>query len=422
MSGEMEPVGQQHRERDGGRRPKPIRILHVLHTFGTGGAEAGVRKLIAGLDGERFEQSVCTVLEGPARDPQTGARIVSLGRRRGSRGPLVLPFRRLFARELPHIIHARNWGAIEAIPGARLARVPGVIYSEHGLDVRTAKAQPWRRNAFRRLCFRWADQVFTVSEGLRNYFVPQLRMAAERLPVIANGVDTDRFRPLPQAREELRRELRQSADAFVVGTVSRLDPVKDHRTLFRAAEKLLAQGRSLQLVVLGDGPERAALQAEVEASPGLRGHVLFAGERGDVARWLQCLDVFVLPSLAEGMSNTLLEAMASGVAPVASRVGGNPEVIEEGQSGLLFEAGNATALAACLNLLAQDASRREQLAVGARRRVQSRFRLGDMLQQYARLYEQVAAAKRVLGSRDRRDFAGEQTVLRPAAQAIRKTH
>jgi len=244
------------------------------------------------------------------------------------------------------------------------------------------------------LCFWWADQVFAVSQGLRDYFTHQLRIRSGRLPVVPNGVDTELFRPDSQAREEMRQNLGLSPDLFVIGTVSRLDPVKDHPTLLRAVELLLSQGCALRVFVVGDGPERVALERRAQASSLLRERVVFIGERGDVTRWLQCFDAFVLPSLAEGMSNTLLEAMASGVAPVASRVGGNPEVIEEGRSGLLFDAGDANALAACLKTLALDSQTRRQLGTGARQRVQRCFSLHEMLENYAELYKSVSVGKR----------------------------
>lgn len=388
-----------------------IRILHVVHSLGTGGTETGVRKLLLGLDQDVFEQTVCTVLAGPATDRQTGAHVVSLGRSRGNVGFLLPDFYRVFRRERPHVVHARNWGTVESVPAARLARVPGVIYSEHGLDVHSVSRQPWRRNAFRRLCFWWADRVFAVSEGLRDYFTPQLPILGGRLLVVPNGVDTELFRPVPETREEMRRELALAPDLFVVGTVSRLDPVKDHRTLLRAAELLLLQGCALRVLVVGNGPERAALEGEVQASSLLRERVVFVGERGDVPRWLQCFDAFVLPSLAEGMSNTLLEAMASGIAPVASRVGGNPEVIEEGRSGLLFDAGDANALAACLKILALNRDTRCRLGTGARQRVQSCFDLREMLENYTELYESVLAGKRRVFPVVRSDSARQQPYL-----------
>ena len=366
-----------------------IRIIHVVRSLGTGGTEEGVRKLLAGLDRHAFEQIVCTVVAGPEVEPQTGTRVVTLGRPAAGREFLVPDLIRVFARERPQIVHSRNWGTIEAVPAARLARVGAVVHSEHGLDVQTMGGQPWRRRILRRLCFGWANTVFAVSRELRDYYAKQLGIPAERLRIISNGVDTERFRPDAELRRQLREQLSVDAGTLVVGTVSRLDPVKDHRALFQAAELCLTRGVRLQLVIVGDGPERASLERDVQNRSLLRDRTLFTGETRNVVRWLNGFDVFALPSLTEGMSNTLLEAMAVGVPPVASCVGGNPEVIEEGRSGLLFEAGNTEALAACLKGLAQDPKWRQSLGTNARQRVQSCFSLERMMQNYARLYEGV---------------------------------
>jgi sugar transferase (PEP-CTERM/EpsH1 system associated) len=367
--------------------------MHVVHSLGTGGTEAGVRKLLAGLDGSAFQQTVCTVLDSPAADPTTGTRVISLGRSRRSIGFLVPDLARVFERERPHIVHSRNWGTIEAVPAARLARVPGVIHSEHGFNMHTVNQQPWRRTVFRRVCFKWADLFLVVSQGLRDHYARQLRIPVDRIQVVANGVDTQRFRPLPECRKDFRRKLGFGENTFVVGTVSRLDPVKNHRGLFRAAERMLSEGCPLQLVIVGDGPERASLENDVRHSPLLRKRMLFVGEASNISEWLNSFDVFVLPSLAEGMSNTLLEAMAAGVAPVASRVGGNPEVIEEGLSGLLFEAADTNELAAYLKGLALDRKWRHDLGARARHRAENCFSLKAMLTNYAQVYDGVLANK-----------------------------
>ncbi|MGE5207042.1 MAG: glycosyltransferase [Chlamydiota bacterium] len=366
-----------------------IRIMHVVRSLGVGGTEEGVRKLLSGLDSNVFEQIVCTVVAGPAREPHTDTRIVSLGHAPEKSGFLVPEFTRVFAQERPQIVHSRNWATIEAIPAARLARVSAVVHSEHGLDVHSMSGQPWRRRMLRRLYFRWASRTFAVSRGLRDYYVTQLGVPANRLGIIPNGVNTSRFRPDLAARAEVREFLGADESTLIVGTVSRLDPVKGHADLLRAAEVAVSRGLCLKVVIIGDGPARTVLQQQVQASRLLRERVTFAGEIRNVARWMNSFDVFALPSLAEGMSNTLLEAMAVGVAPLASRVGGNPEVIEEGRSGLLFEAGDSEALAAHLKTLSLDSKWRRQLGENARQRVETVFSLQRMLQNYSQMYLQV---------------------------------
>jgi len=364
-----------------------IHVVHVLNGLNTGGTERGVRKLVAGLDAGLFEQTICALRPADGGEP-AGARLVSLGQT--GRGIVVHRLARLFTQLRPDIVHSRNWGTIEAIPAARMARVPAVVHSEHGRDLQTMGAQPWRRRIFRRLCYRWADRVFCVSQELRDFYAGQLKISPSRFGLIANGVDTRHFRPDPGVRAEMRAKIGAAAQTLVVGTVSRLDPVKDHGTLFQAARLVLQKGTDLQLLIVGDGTEKGRLEAEVAAYPELRRRSLFTGEVCDVESWLQALDVFALPSISEGMSNTLLEAMSSGVVPVATWVGGNPEVIEGWRSGLLFSPGDAVALSEHLAHLASDVAWRRQLGVQARERVIARFEIGRMLHSYTQLYCELA--------------------------------
>ena len=366
----------------------PIRVMHVLHRLATGGTEKTVGKLIEGLDRRVFEQTVCTVVSGTELR-MDNARVISLSRPPSRPGFLVPHFYRLFRAERPDIVHSRNWGTIEAVVAARLAGVPAVIHSEHGRDMQTMGPQPWRRRVFRRVCYGWADCVFTVSRELAEFYSLQLAIPAERLRVVPNGVNTAQFRRHPEWRAECRRRLGVSSDTLVVGAVSRLDPVKDHVTLLRATELALSWGVDLCLAIVGDGVCRPALERDLLARPVLAGRVKLTGEVENVAEWLNGFDVFALPSLSEGMSNTLLEAMSVGVPPVATRVGGNPEVIEDGHSGLLFEPGDYKTLAACLQKLASQPEWRMQLAENCRSRIATHFALDGMIRSYTGMYQEV---------------------------------
>ena len=364
-----------------------IRLMHVVDSLGTGGTEEGIRKLLSGLDGSAFEQIVCTV--APSVQTETkGARIVSVGNANGGRQFLVAKFKRVFERERPHIVHSRNWGTIEAVAASRLAGIRAVVHSEHGLESSTYRHQPLRRNAIRRLSFAWTDHVFTVSQALRSYYAQQLRMKAGRIGVVPNGVDAKYFRPQPDARLVAREKLGLSADTVVVGTVGRLDPIKDHRTLFMSVELLHAMSIPVQLVVIGDGPERKALEASIQVRGSLAGKVIFVGETADVSSHLNSFDIFVLPSLAEGMSNALLEAMSTGIACLATNVGGNPELIENRSSGLLFEPRDVKTLAERLKILALKPQYRRELGDNARRRIEKHYSLHQMMHNYTRMYTQ----------------------------------
>lgn len=365
---------------------KRIRIMHAVYDFEVGGIQSVVRKLLAGLDPARFEQIVCAITSGYPPDAATRARLIALGHRPGIPVFLVPEFLKLFNRERPDVVHSHNWGTIEAIPAARMARVATVLHTEHGRDLRSLGRMPLRHRLFRKLCYGWADGVFTISEEMKRYYAAATALPEGRLQVLLNSVDTSVFRRDASARRHLRRELGLGENIFVAGCVARLDPVKDLCTLFRAAETAIAKGQDLRIVLVGDGPERAALETYARRRPGLRDRVLFMGERAEVAQWLNVFDVFVLPSHFEGISGALLEAMATGIPVVATAVGGNPEVIEHERSGLLFPRGDAETLSKYLWRLRGDAELRSTLVQNASCRVETQFSLRCMLDRYTDIY------------------------------------
>ncbi len=295
----------------------------------------------------------------------------------------------------PHIVHSRNWGAIEAVPAARLARVPVVIHSEHGYELEMIDGLSRRQQIFRRLAYAMADAVFTVSQDLRDYHARQAGIPASRIRVIYNGVDTGKFAPRREMRLQARNQLGLPEGSFVVGAVGRLVPIKDHTTLLKAVEVLAHRGIEVRVLLVGAGPELGRLERYVANSAVLAQRVLFCGSSDSVADLLNAMDVFVLSSVSEGMSNTLLEAMASGLPAVATRAGGNPELIEEGCSGWLFRPGDDADLAGRLEQLASHAELRQELGRRARKRAMEHFSIERMIQEYQNLYRELATRRGV---------------------------
>jgi len=375
-----------------------LRILHVISYMGRGGAEMGILKLIAGL-GEGFEQRICTTRGFDAdfvRASFSEEKMDVAGRSElGLQFPL---FRlvRIMRQYRPHIVHARNWGALEAVVAAKLAAVPVVIHSEHGYEVDMFAGLPLRRRLFRWTAYAMADAIFAVTRELRDFHAREAWIHPERIGVMYNGVDTQRFAPCREARLAMRKELGLPAESFVVGTVGRLVPIKDHGTLLKAAALLFSSGIDVRVLLAGSGPERERLQRQ--AADALDGQICFAGDSSRVPEMLNAMDVFVLPSLNEGMSNTLLEAMACGLPVVATNVGGNPEIVENNVSGCLFTPGDSQLLAHKLKHLAQNPALIHQLGTAARNRAIESFSLSRMLEAYRNFYlelarRQVAAAR-----------------------------
>jgi len=372
----------------------PIRVLHVLLSLEPGGLENGVVNVINRLDRDRFVSSVCCLKHAGEfarriEDPRVA--IHELHWRGGNDPRLALRLARLLRRTRPDIVHTRNAEPFfYGFAGAKLARAKALVHSEHGrkFDDRPA------RFAVQRWMSRHTDAIFAVSGQLKTDLVRHIGMPEASVEVLHNGVDLSRFNvaaradaPSP-AREALRRDWGVPAGALVVGSVGRLVAVKNYALLLRA---VASSGLDdVHLVLAGEGPERAALTA-LAASLGIASRLHLLGHSNDVDRVLGAFDVFVLPSFSEGMSNTLLEAMAAGVPPVASDVGGNGEIVRDGVDGRLFPSDDEAALRACLVALCRDEAARARLATAARERVLSTFDIRQMIERYEQLYERVHA-------------------------------
>jgi len=373
-----------------------IRIMHVVNNLGKGGLENGLVNLIQHLDAGAFEHVVCTIRGlGPNKDrlPLDRVQVISLaesGRTSRVQTPALI---RTIRRYKPDIVHSRNWAAVEAVIAARLAGRCAVVHSEHGYEADAAAKEPWRRIAVRRVSFELADRVLAVSRQLRDLHAERTGFAAGKITVVHNGVDHTRFFPDPPTRVRIRKELGIGDGLIAIGCVANLLPVKAHRTLLEALALMSTDGsEDWRLLLIGEGPERPALEDFAAVHAGLKERISFLGPSNRVSEMLQALDVFVLPSMAEGICNALLEAMASGLPVIASAVGGNPEVVVEKQSGLLFPAGDAPALATVLRELLAQPMLRLQLGQQGLRRIRDEFSLQSMVQTYDKLYRSVRAA------------------------------
>jgi sugar transferase (PEP-CTERM/EpsH1 system associated) len=375
-----------------------LRVLHVISRLGMGGTEHGVLKVMRGLGEQEFEHRICAV-RGIDKDfvgrMQIGTPAYSAASSKSGFQFPLFRLARIMRDYRPHIVHTRNFGAVEAIPAARIAGVPVAIHSEHGYELEILGGLPLRRRVLCRVAYAMADAVFAVTEDLRKYHSKQSWLPEQKLRVIHNGVDTNRFSPRPAIAGAIRSKLGISPSRFVIGSVGRLVPIKDHGTLLRAAELLVQQGKDVHVLIVGAGPEFPQLQGRVAASTHLGGRVTFAGASDSIPEMLNAMDLFVLTSISEGMSNTILEAMASGLPAVVTRTGGNPELVEDGQDGWLFPARDFRALAECLSRCAEDTRLRAKFGEAARERVLEHFSLQAMIAKYRELYIELATHRGV---------------------------
>lgn len=366
-----------------------IRIMHVVNNLGKGGLENGLVNLIQQMDPHVFEHVVCTIRGlGPnvERLPLERVQVVNLADGASSSLVQMPALGRAMRRFRPDIVHSRNWGAIEAVLAARLVRTGAVVHSEHGFETKASAKEPRRRVYFRRLAYELADRVLAVSHQLRDLHARRTGFPARKITVIHNGVDPGRFFADLESRARVRRELGVAESDFCIGCVANLVPVKDHATLLESAAALAEHVPAWRLLIIGEGPEEPKLKAFVAAHPAWKDRVSFLGSSSRVPELLRAMDVFVLPSLAEGICNSLLEAMSTGVAVIAADVGGNPEVVVDHESGLLFPAGDVSSLTNHLLRVATQPPLRAQLGQRALERVRSEFSIDSMVRAYEQLY------------------------------------
>jgi sugar transferase (PEP-CTERM/EpsH1 system associated) len=289
-------------------------------------------------------------------------------------------------------VHTRNLGGLDALLPSWLAGVPRRVHSEHGWDVDNLTGQAWKPALLRRLHSPLVDRYVVVSKDLERFLQQKIGIRPDRITQIYNGVDTERFLPGPPDRDIGWPPGFEGEGVLRFGIVGRIQPVKDHATLLRSIALLMARQPALRararLVIVGDGPLVAELR-DLAQTLGIADIVWLPGSSDRVPQWLRSLDVFVLASQNEGISNTILEAMASGLPVVASRVGGNVELVAEGRTGLLVAPGNVEQLAGALARYATDETLRREHGQAARRLALERFSLAAMMGSYQAVYDRM---------------------------------
>ena len=363
----------------------PPLIAHIVHRLDYGGLENGLVNLINGLPGTSYRHtiiSMTTATDFRQRIRQSDVTVHELHKVPGKDPGAYLRLWRLLRQLRPTVVHTRNTGVLDCQAAAWLAGVRQRVHGYHGWDVNDLDGTDVRQNRLRRLCDPLVGRYVAVSRQIGTWLTDTLRIDPDRITHICNGVDIDRFHAASAVAPGPR--------PIVIGTVGRLQAVKNQILLARACGLLKRQAPELaenwQLRIIGDGPERALLEATI-ASEDLGAQATIAGWRDDVPQALRELDIFVLPSLNEGISNTILEAMATGLPVVATAVGGNPELVNDNETGFLIPGNDAAALADRLLRYLRLPGLAGHHGQAARERVEREFSIQRMLLDYDRLYE-----------------------------------
>ena len=379
--------------------PAPL-IVHVVYRFDVGGLENGVVNLINRLPPHAWRHAVLSLTEIDAgfasRVARQDVRYIALHKSAGHAFPLYPKLFRLFRELRPAIVHTRNIAALEALVPAWAAAVPVRVHGEHGRDVDDLDGSSTRYQWVRRAFSPFVTRYVALSPDLETYLREQVGLAANRIVQIYNGVDTTRFCPPLAGRVPIEGCPFNDADHWLVGTVGRMETVKDQINLAQAFVRAVHLDRDarlrMRLVLVGDGRLRPRVE-DILAKAGVRDLAWLSGERSDVSALLQGLDCFVLPSLAEGVSNTILEAMATGLPVVATRVGANGELVEEGMTGRLVPAADSDALAHAMVDYFKDPSMAKRHGRAGRQVVERKFSLERMVEEYHRLYSTLITSR-----------------------------
>ncbi len=374
---------------------QPPLVVHVIHRLGIGGLENGVINLINHMPPERYRHAiVCLTDFTDFRDRlrRDNVPVIALQKREGHDLGLYARVWKVLRRLRPQVVHTRNLAAVECMVPAALLGVPGRVHSEHGLDMSELRGSNVTYNLLRKIVKPLVHRHVAVSLDLANWLTNTVGVPPHRLAQIYNGVDTRRFFRRAAIRDPIGPGGFAPQGTMVVGTVGRMEAVKDPLTLVRGFLHLLkidphARER-VRLVMVGDGRLREEARRLLRAS-GAESLAWLPGERSDIPEILRGLDVFVLPSLREGISNTILEAMASGLPVVATRVGGNPELVDEGETGRLVPPGDPIQLAEAIRAYQGDPSRMVAHGQVGRKAAEVRFSLSAMVDRYLDVYDTV---------------------------------
>jgi len=369
-----------------------IRVLKFLSVFLIGGTERQFVNVVKRLDVSQFDVHLaCFQKFGPflpeiekcgypLRDYASG-RLYSL--------KTIAAQLRLAAylrRRRIQVVHAYGlYPNLFAIPAARMAGVPVTIAGVRDMG---AHASEIKRRAQRAVC-GLATCVVANAEAVRSWLIGQ-GVSAGKIRVIRNGIVME---DAGRATSSVRQEFGVSDHAPIVGSVCRLTDVKGVEYLLEAAVMIRRTHPEVRFMIVGDGSHRAVLEAR-SRELGLTSHVIFAGVRTDAARFLDEFAVAVLPSVTEGLSNTLLESMAAGLPVVATRVGGAPEVVMDGVNGILVPPRDAPALARAISKLVEDRAEARRLGEAARRRIAEQFSIEETVRQTERLYRELLDGRR----------------------------
>lgn len=358
---------------------KKVKIIHIITSLNFGGAEIMLLDLARGFPQEFFEVKVATVVRGGVlvEDFRAAGIETHIFQKKGKLGlGVIWKLWRFLRREKSDVVHTHlfggdTWGRIAAV----LAGAPVIISTEHNTNF----DEGWMKRKTKKFLSYFTKKIVAVSEAVKNYSVSRDKIKAKKIIVIANGINLEKFAGIPE---------KEFGDPPVIGIVGRLEEQKGHKYLFEALN--LIKAIPWVLWVVGDGSRKAELE-RLAKDLNLRERIIFLGARKNIAEILSGIDIFVFPSLWEGLGLAVLEAAAAGKPIVASRVGGIPEIIDDGKTGILVEPKNVKSLADGLEHVLLGKVDAREMGERAREMVKKKFSAEKMVEEYEKLYKELLA-------------------------------
>lgn len=373
---------------------KKIKILYVISRLAKAGTEKHLLNLVSGLDKDKFEISVCCLFEiGYALETlnRINCKVICLQRKNIYDLRILFDLYRLIKNNKYEIVHTYLFGFhyLANIP-AKIAGVPLTISSRREL----AKWKKFHHRCLENIGNLFTDRVIACSNAVKEFALKTENLSLHKVVVIYNGINVDEFLPSPK-NNQILQEFGLGKASKIVGMVANFSLEKNHRAMLEAIVKVKEKFPLIKCLLVGDGP----LKKEIEGRVGkleLKENVFFASQRDDINQILSVMDIFVLTSLCEGLPNAILEAMGCGLAVVATNVGGVPEVVEDGRSGILVEPTNHIQVAKAVIKLLENEDLRLSLGRRGREIIENRFNFKKMVQEYEDFYgRQIEEQRRI---------------------------
>ena len=372
--------------------PRPL-VVHVMYRFDTGGLENGIVNLINHMPADAYRHAVLALTEVTdfaKRIQRPDVEFISLHKPPGHGVWQYPKLYQLFRQLRPQIVHSRNLAALEVQVPAWAAGVPVRIHGEHGRDVNDVDGNSRTYQRVRRLYQPFVHHWVALSRDLNDYLVNKVHIPSKAITQIYNGVDTERFCPAPGGPQPIAGGPFDPAQHWLIGTVGRMQAIKDQTLLAQAFVLALQQApqlkERLRLVMVGDGPLRAQAQALLDQA-GLADLAWLPGERSDIPDIMRGLHAFALPSLGEGISNTILEAMTSALPVIATAVGGNADLVQQPDTGAIVPPADPQAMAQQIVALASQPEQARVMGQAGRARVLQHFSMQAMVAAYQSVYD-----------------------------------